>query len=103
MTAEKLKNLLNARGNGDLGDIILRARHFGELTETLSKSLGEEFSGSIVAASLRDGGELVVVARSPAWAAKLRFEAEKLAAAARDAGETVQRCTVRVSHEPPPA
>lgn len=101
MTAEKLKDLLKTSKNGDLGDIVARARALGVLTETLSRSLGAEFSGSIVAASVRAGGELVVIARSPAWAAKLRFQAEKLAAAARAAGEPVDRCTVRVSHEPP--
>ena len=43
-------------------------------------------------------GELIVIADSPAWAARLRFEGDKLLAAARDAGEQVTTVSVRVTH-----
>jgi hypothetical protein len=96
MADKPLKDLLNPTANGDLGDIVRRARRLGELTDNLCKSLGEEFSGAIVAANLRENGELVIIASSPAWASRLRYESDALLAAARDFGLTAVRCRVRV-------
>lgn len=99
MSSRQLKKLLNPRENGELADIVRRAEAMGALTGALAGALPAEFAGSIVAANSREDGELVVIARSPAWAARLRFESEKLLAAARAHGEAATRCTVRVSHD----
>ena len=64
MADKPLKELLNPSANGDLGDIVRRARRLGELTDNLCKSLGEEYAGAIVAANLRENGELVIIAAS---------------------------------------
>ncbi len=96
MASEKLKNLLNPSAGGELGAIVRRAKALGEITHGLCAALPDEFAGAILAANLRDNGELVVVAASSAWANRLRYETETLLAAARDAGLTVSCCRVRV-------
>jgi hypothetical protein len=97
MSVKSLENLLNLNEDGGLGDIIRHARDMGELVSLLQTSLCEEEARSVVAANIRDDGELVILASSPAWAAKLRFEAESLMTAARQSGAEVTSCTVRVN------
>ena len=97
MSADKLENLLNPSKAGDLGDIIRRARRMGELTEILSDALPECDKTAIVAANIREDGELVVICASSAWASRLRYESEILLKAAQDAGISAHTCRVRVS------
>ncbi len=97
MASDELKNLLNPNSGGELGDIVRRAREMGELTHVLSKALPAEYAGAIVAANLREDGDLVIIAASPAWASRLRYEAETLLEAARGAGLRPNACRVRVS------
>jgi hypothetical protein len=96
MPLKSLENLLNPNANPDLGDIVRRARDMDELATALQRSLPQDQAGSIRSANVRDNGELVVLAASPAWAARLRFEADRLMAAARETGAEVNACTVRV-------
>ena len=79
--------------------MVERAQSMAELAGCLSAALPDELKAGIRAANVRDDGELIVIADSPAWAARLRFEEEKLLAAARDAGEQVETIRVRVSHD----
>jgi len=97
MPSSKLKNLLNPCIDGELGDLISRARRMGELTDILSSALPESDRSAIVAANIREDGELVVICASSAWASRLRYETEVLLKAARDAGLTTHTCRVRVS------
>ncbi len=97
MSANKLKNLLSSCKDGDLGDVISRARQMGELTEILSRALPESDRGAIVAANVREDGGLVIICASSAWASRLRYETEELLAAAKDAGVSAHSCRVRVS------
>jgi len=94
---KRLENLLNPNGDGELGDIIRHAQGMGELLELLQQSIPSITSGSIRAANIRDNGELVILASSPAWAAKLRFETDAMMAATRKSGVKVKSCSVRVS------
>lgn len=96
MPPERLKNLLNACNDGDLDSVVRRARALGELTEKLARALPDEYAGAVLAANLRDDGELVVLAASSAWASRLRYETEVLLAAAREAGLSPTACRVRV-------
>ena len=68
MPSNKLENLLNPSADGDLGELISRAQRMGELTELLCKLLPESDRGAIVAANVREDGELVVICASSAWA-----------------------------------
>ena len=97
MSFKRLENLLNPNDGGELGDVIRHAQDMGELIQVLQEALPGESQGSISAANIRDNGVLVILASSPAWAAKLRFDAECLMQAARDSGAVVSTCKVRVS------
>jgi len=97
MSIKRLENLLNPNNDGGLGDIIRHAKDMGELVHELQQALPDDISASIRSANIRDDGELVVLASSPAWAAKLRFEADRLMAIARQTGANVTSCTIRVN------
>ena len=97
MPTSKLENLLSSCNDGELGDLISRARHMGELTDILCKALPESDRCAIVAANVREDGELVVICASSAWASRLRYETDKLLEAAKDAGISAHTCRVRVS------
>ena len=97
MSSNKLKNLLNPSAGGDLGELISRAQQMGELTEILASALPESERNSIVAANVREDGELVVICASSAWASRLRYETESLLKAAKEAGISAHTCRIRVS------
>ena len=97
MGAKSLENLLNPRKDGDLASLVRRAQDMGELASALVQALPPDEGASILAANIRDDGELVVLCRSPAWASRLRFAADTLIAAARARGAEVSRCSVRVA------
>ena len=97
MTTKQLGNLLNPCNDGDLGDIVRRAREMGELTAVLARALPPAEAQGIVAANVRESGELVVIAATPAWASRLRYETEALLKAARESGVEAHVCRVRVS------
>ena len=99
MPSEKLRNLLNPNDHGDLGEIIGRARRMGELTGILTNALPDSDRAAIVAANVREDGELVVICASSAWASRLRYETERLLQAAREAGITASACRIRVSQQ----
>ena len=97
MANNELKNLLNPSNGGDLGKIVRRAREMGELTHVLCKALPDEYAGAIIAANLREDGDLVVIAASSAWASRLRYETKTLLAAARNSGVSAETCRIRVA------
>jgi hypothetical protein len=97
MTAKKLGNLLNPCSNGDLGGIVRRAKEMGDLTGVLAGALPPDHAAAIVAANVRENGELVVIAASSAWASRLRYESDALLEAARSGGISADTCRIRVS------
>jgi len=99
MPIKRLENLLNPNDDGGLGDIIRHARDMGELVHKLQQALPDDMTTSILSANIRDNGELVVLVSTPAWAAKLRFEANRLMATARQTGLDVTSCVVRVNRD----
>jgi hypothetical protein len=97
MTTKSLDNLLNPSKDGDLASIVRRAQDMGQLASALAAALAPEEGASILAANVRDDGELVVLCRSPAWASRLRFSADALLEAAKSQGIDATRCSVRVA------
>jgi hypothetical protein len=95
----KLDQLLNSSKNGDLAKLVDRADAIGALTGAVQAALPAELAESVVAATIHADGELVVVARSPAFAARLRYEREALFRAAETAGEAAKSLKVRVAHD----
>ena len=97
MPTKRLDNLINPSSGAGLGEIVRHARDMGHLVGALRDALPAGEAEGIIAANIRDDGELVVLAATPAWAAKLRFETDKLVEAARGLGAEVSACRVRVS------
>lgn len=97
MTLKRLEELLGGADNGPLGKVVGRARAMDDLAARLRAALGPEAGSHLVAANLREAGELAIVCSSPAWAARLRFESDALVEAARAAGLDARRCTIRVA------
>ena len=103
MGAKALKNLLKSGSGTPLDEVVRRAQNMGELTQILKGALDPPLADSLLSANLRDSGELVVICSSSAWAARLRFEDEKLLAAARAGGHAADSLKVSVSRDHPVA
>lgn len=97
MPAKSLENLLNPSKNGELGAIVRRAKDMGELASALAGAVAPDEGASIVAANVRENGELVVLCQSSAWASRLRFLSDILLDAAKAHGTDPTSCTVRVA------
>lgn len=99
MAAIRLDKLLKSALPGGLQNIVQNAQIMQGLTAALKEALAPEVADELVAASLRDDGELVVIASSSAWAAKLRFEETALLQAARQTGAVANSLKVAVSRQ----
>ena len=97
MTITRLKNLLKTGAGGTLDEIIQRAQNMDELTTALRAELPADAGPNLLAANLREDGELVLICASSAWASRLRFESDKLIEVTRKAGLDVKTCRVVVS------
>ena len=97
MAAKSLQNLLKINKDSELGEVLERARALGELTETLSKALPGDLADGVVAINIRDEQQLVILARSSAWASRLRFEQAAVLDAAKAADLNVDGVSVRVA------
>jgi hypothetical protein len=99
MPVKKLKNLLNSGTSGTLEKIIQTAKNMDSLTSALQAALDPDIAENLLAANVRDDGELVVICRSSAWASRIRFESDTLLAAAADAGFDARSLRVAVSQD----
>ncbi len=102
MSNQRLKNLLDSSADGDLGRIVARAQEMGALTQALGRVLPPDERSCLIAANIRNDGELIVICQSSAWAARLRFKTDTLLAAARAHGAEVEHCTIRVARQDNP-
>ena len=102
MPVTQLKNLLESGRKGGSEDslegLVQRARDMQDLTVFVQGVLPAELADNLLAASLRDDGEMVLICRSSAWASRLRFETDELLAAAINNGVKATSCRVTVSH-----
>ena len=99
MTIIRLENLLRPGAGDALEKIVQRAQNMEALTIALREALPADSAENLLAANLREDGELVLVCASSAWAARIRFESDTLVAVARKAGLTVAGCRVTVSQK----
>jgi hypothetical protein len=97
MSIIRLEKLLKSGSGSALENMVQTAQYMNELTSRLQNELPPDMAINLIAASLREKGELRLIASSSAWAAKLRFEAEKLMVVARQSGAVVESCRVSVS------
>ncbi|MEQ8205221.1 MAG: DciA family protein [Woeseia sp.] len=98
MTIIRLDKLLTSSSSGRLDKIIRRARQNQDLTDLIKSNLDKDLAEAVISTTVQKD-ELVVVAASSAWAARLRFEAETLLRAARAHVPEVARCQVRVARQ----
>ena len=84
MTITRLENLLKTGAGGTLDEIIQRAQNMDELTTALRAELPADAGPNLLAANLREDGELVLICASSAWASRLRFESDKLIKTAQE-------------------
>lgn len=97
MPSIRIGQLLDSDPSGRLDKIVRRAREMGDLTVRLKAALAEPAASQLLAANIHDDGSLVVICSSASWAARLRFESERLLAAAAEAGVHADRLRVRVA------
>lgn len=97
MAKTSLQQLLDGGASGRLQKIIQNAQKMEALTLRLRAALEPAMAEHVLAANVRDDGQLVVICDSSAWAARLRYESDRLMAAARADGARVERCRIKVS------
>ena len=97
MSIIRLDKLLKTGPGGALEEIVQRAQNMDQLTAAIRSVLPEEAQSQLLAANLRENGELVLMCSSSSWAARLLFESEQLIEAARLTGADVNKCKVKVS------
>ena len=96
MASKHIGNLLNPSNNAELAKSLKRSAEIGRLTADLSEALPAEMASAILSASVGDDKVLCLRVSSSAWASRLRFETERLEAAARKAGVEISGVNVRV-------
>ncbi len=97
MSKYKLKNILNSKDQHDLGSLVENTKRLAKLTENLSFTLPESDRHAIVAANIKNNGELIVICASSAWASRLRYKTKALISAANKTGIKANSCKIRVS------
>ncbi len=95
MSATKLEKLLNSGSSRNLNKIIQTAQNMDTLTGALQGVLEPDLAENVLAANVRENGELIVICASSAWASRVRFESDALLTAAGKAG--FDATSVRVS------
>lgn len=92
----RLDQLLKSGSGNRLDKLVEHSRNMGNLAQILRAALPPDVAPHLLAANLREPGELVLICSSSPWAARLRFESEELLKAARRAGLKADACRVKV-------
>lgn len=100
MSIIRLQNLLKSGKDDGLGKLVRRAQDMDRLTIDLKSGLDPEFGPHLVAANLRPDGLLVVLVDSSVWAARFRYESDRLIRLASAAGGKVTSCRIAVATNP---
>lgn len=95
----RLDQLFNSVERSRLDELVEHAQNVGELTQILQSGLPSDLAGQLLAANLREDGELVLICSSQAMAARLRYETANLTKAAIESGRDVKKCRVCVSRD----
>jgi len=97
MSATKLEHLLGAQPGNGLEKLVQHAKKMDALLAVLRDALPPAMAAEVRSANVRGDGTLVVLCSSPAWAARLRFEGERLLQAAKKTGAEPTGLRIRVS------
>lgn len=82
--------------DSSLARLQQEARGRLELASQLRQALPDELRPALAGCNLRPDGTLVLIAPSPAWAARLRFEGEALLGHCRERFPAAARVRIRV-------
>ncbi|MDP6437256.1 MAG: DciA family protein [Gammaproteobacteria bacterium] len=80
-----------------LRNLAEEARRRSDLGDYLRRSLPPEVSRGLVHCNFQPDNTLILLASSPEWAARLRFEAERVRELCRKNGTPVEHVKVRVA------
>ena len=97
MPIKKLETLLNSGTDSSLEKIIQRAQNMDSLTSGIRARIAPELAENLVAATINDQEELVLLCSSSVWASRFRFEADAILVQVRDSGQQAANCVVKVS------
>jgi hypothetical protein len=92
---KSLSDLLTS-ANSELGHIADQARLREDLGDYLRKHLPDDLVAGFMHCSLQDESTLIVVAASPEWASRLRFEAHHFMRLCAEQGTPIDAVKVRV-------
>jgi hypothetical protein len=94
---KSLSQLLEST-NSSLGRLAATAQQKIALSEHIRNGLGPEIGPEVVHCSIDAGGILTVRTSSPEWAARLRFENERLLELSREINSATTSVKVRVAY-----
>ena len=77
--------------------IIQTAADMQLLTTALKDAVTQEIAEHLIAANVRENGELVIICTSSAWASRLRFESKILISPAKNSGFDASKMRVTVT------
>jgi len=99
MLKSKAKSLAELAASADtgLGQLAEAARLRADLGDYLRNRLDPELAAGFMHCNIRDDNQLVVIATSPEWASRLRFEAQQFKSLCHERGIEIDSVTVRVS------
>ena len=99
MSSKSPKSLseLIFRPGSALNDLAQQAAAAADLATALRAVLAPNAAAELRSAALREDGTLVVMTGSSAWAARLRFESERLLGRCREIHPATKQLEVRVS------
>ena len=100
MSKNKPKSLADIIGSekSGLGQLADAAQLRADLSAYLRKKLSAELAAAILHCNIHDDGTLVVLASSPEWASRLRFESDRLIELCQQRGMAINGVKIRVSY-----
>ena len=94
-SSKSLSEIIAAK-DGSISSLAREARLREDLSTHLRTHLPEPLADGFLHCNLRQGGLLVVLATSPEWASRLRFEADRIRQLCADHGTEVTSIRIRV-------
>ena len=98
-TSPKSLSKLISLSDSPLGKLAQEARSRLELTDHIRTGLPDDLSAELTGCSLDDNNILIVRASNPAWAARLRFETERLLVLCRERHPETRSVKVKVTRQ----
>lgn len=99
MLKKQAKSLADLIASADtkFGGLADAAQQRAELSDYLRKNIDQSIAGGISHCNIRDDDILVIIATSPEWASRLRFETQQFIGLCRKRGTLIRTVKVRVS------